>query len=581
MGKGNRNSQKRAEEKIINSEKNLERQKKQNNKKVGDKAITIVLAVVALIVVASICLTLINDSGIIIRNQSAMSTSNEKVSTAMMSFFYNKYLMEWYNENALYITYGIYDLDLSASLHNQIYKGYDSFDGTWYQYFLKQVSSEIEMYLNYAEGAHAAGLTLDDEDMAEVDAYVKNIKETLDANGATYSDWYGKGVKEKDIRKCYELIVLASKFRDYKLEQLEAAIKADEIPTYVEENKNLFYTADVLSYTISEDSKSSGSDEKFNEAKAKAKEEAEKIAAAKTPEEFAALVEAYKATKATSVSKTPTVEEQIDALKSTVNYNVPAEDETETADELNNWLFVENAAVNSTLVVEKEDQKTEAVTDSKKDEETTEAAEGESESESMPEQIRIIDTYTVTVYMVYETPHLDKSLTKDVAFAIADDKATLESFVEKYKNGEKGVDQFVDLAETFASDMHAGHDHEAEDFVEPMFIYDGGERIPDGYFNTSYQALNDWLDSGELVDGTTSDIIEVKVDDKTTYYAVIYFEKYNLEVWEASAISYILNEQFEAWEETQKASNPVVVNEKVVMDLPVVVFTSTSDGHNH
>lgn len=592
MGKGNRNSQKRAEEKIINSEKYLEKQKKENNKKTNDKVVSIVLAAFAVLVVFAIVFSLMTDAGVFIRSQSALETSNVEVDAAMMSFFYNDYLMNWYNENNAYLSY--FGINPQVSLHAQPYgQGletafYGAFDGTWYEFFLEQISAEVELYINYAEGALEAGLELDDEDKESIDELIDNIKASLKESGAKFSDWYGRGVKEKDIRRAYELVFLADNFREYKLEQLEAALEADDssVYTYVEDNKETFYTADVLSFSISESSKNYENDAAYEAAVAAAKAEAEKFAAAKTPAEFAQLVEAYKASVSTDTSK-PSLEtdtdytDEIESLKSTVNYDVPGEDETETADELNNWLFVEEAGENAVKVIEETAEVAEEVTEDKKTESET-ASEGESD---IPEKIVIHDTYKVTVYMVYEPVHIDKSLTKDASFVIGDDKASVEAFRNSFiAESEKTVDKFIELAEKTYEGMHAEHDHEAEDFVEPVFMYNGGEKIPDNYFATAYQPLNDWLDTGALVDGSVSEVLEIKVDDKTTYYAVVFFEQYNDEAWYVNAQSLIINEQFEAWEKAQEEKEPIVVNDKVIMSIPTIVLggsTTSHEGHDH
>ena len=207
MGKGNRNSQKRILENQANSEKNIAKQKKADAKKKTDKAVTAALAVVALIMVAVLVVSLLASNGVFIRAEAAITTANVTVDSAMMNFFFNNYLSTWYSNYSSYINAGYFSINPAASLKTQTYgTGYEiyflgSYTGTWYNYFLDSVATEVETYIIYAEGAIEAGLTLTEEDNKAIDELIAGIKASLKESGAKFSDWYGKGVNEKDVRR--------------------------------------------------------------------------------------------------------------------------------------------------------------------------------------------------------------------------------------------------------------------------------------------------------------------------------------------------------------------------------------------
>ena len=604
MGKGNRNSQRRLEEIQRNSERIAANKKKADNKKKGDRAVTIALAAVALIVVAVLVVSLLATNGVFIRSEAAMTTANVKVDSAMMNFFFNNYLSNWYTNYSSYLSAGYFSLDPSYSLKLQNYgSGYEiyflgEYTGTWYNYFLDAVSDEVETYIIYAEGAIAAGLTLTDEDKTQIDELIAGIKAGLKEAKASFSDWYGKGVKESDVRRAYELVFLAENFMEYKQAELEKGLDADDaaILKYVEDNKSKFYTADVLKFTITTLSKSFGNDAAFDLATQMAVEAANKIAAATTPEEFAQLVKEYEDSKKTSTStetentteETEETTESAEATEETTEETTEATEETvetldtdkykttityNVADDLGKWLFEEKATANTTKVIEATADKTETV-----------------KGETKPDGTKTEDTqvayeeHTVTVYLVIEPMHVDKDLTKNCGYFISDDKALVEEFLNQIKNSVKTYEEFQKAGEEFNTKLHEGHDHEDENATEPVIMFEGVEELQDGYFPDSYSVLGEWLDADDRVANTFSDIVEIKVDDKTTYYGFGYFEKYGNETWYVNGYAYTLDEQFQDWVAEQKTATPITANNKALTNsiTPLMYASNEShEGHDH
>ncbi len=577
----------------------------QNNKKTSDKVIAAVCVVFALLIAAVLVLNVLGEAGVFIRHQNVAERGDVVVDAAMLSFFYNDHLLNWYNQYYAYM--GYCSIDLSGDLRTQQFGGgidtylFGQYEGTWYDYFLDSVKDEINMYVTYAVAAKAAGLSISDEDKAEIDGIIKDLKESLKEAGASFSDWYGKGVKEKDVRRCYELIYLASKFNDHKLAELESALEADDEPVYTfrEENKGDFYTAKYLSYKISLSSKNFAKDELYDNAVAAAKAAAEKIAEAKTPAQFVELVEEYEASKKTetetkketetgtgteteTLSPEEELESKIEKLEGSINY--------ETDDELGKWIFEESASVNDSKVIEETGTETVKVTEKETEEETESGSESgtESKSDSKKETTKTYDTYKVTVYLLTQTPSLDMSLTKDMAFLVTDSKDIATAFAESFKSGEMTRDRFEELASAKYDELFANHEHsEEEDHVDPVFSYDNVEKAQDNYFAAAYDKINQWLDTGKLEKNTLSDVIEIKIEGKTdaedqTYYALVFFESYNVKAWYANAYDGVLNKQFEDWYEAELKNNPVVYDEEALYDINTLkMYPTSSDGHDH
>ena len=643
MGKGNRNSQKRILENQANSQKNIAKQKKADAKKNTDKAVTAALAVVALIMVTVLVVSLLASNGVFIRAEAAMTSANVTVDSAMMNFFFNNYLSTWYSNYSSYINSGYFSINPAASLKSQTYgKGYEvyflgSYTGTWYNYFLDAVAAEVQAYVLYAEGAYATGISLDGEDYAEIDELIASIKASLKENKASFSDWYGKGVKESDVRRAYELVFLAEKFMEYKQEKLEAALDADDsaLKKYVEDNKATFYTADVLKYVITTASKNFGNDNAYDAARKLALEAGNKIGGATSPEEFIKLIKEYEDSKKNNTStgtgtttteapKTETTEapatettESVSPASETVETTDAPIDETTEApsnetteagseevteagseekentleedikkykntitynvsDDLGKWLFADDAKIYTSKVIDLTTEKSETV-------------KGETKPDGTKTEDKKI-TYrenTVTVYFIVETMHLDKDLTKNAGYFISSDKAIVEQFLAGIKGEVENYEDFKQAAEDFYDDYHKDHDHSDSSKTEPTIMFDGIEELQDGYFPDSYSNLGDWIDANDRENDTYSEIFTIKVDDKTTYYGFGYFDEFGRETWYVNAYAYTLDDQFKAWTKEQEKITPVTSNNKALANsiTPLVYgvasINSGHEGHDH
>lgn len=273
-----------------------------------------------------------------------LSFGDVEVTSEMMSFFLSDTIMNWHSNYGGYSS--LFSVDLSRDLRSQQYgAGYEAmllgeFQGTWYDYFLNRTLENVKMYAIYANEAKAAGLSLTDNDKADIEDTIASIKESLEANNSDFADQYGKGVKESDVRACYELISLAGAFADYKQEQLEIALDEDDtaLREYVENNKEEFYNAKCLKYsaTIKEYNLTA---EDYQKLVDKKKELAEKMISAKTPEEFIDLMEGKSAIISSDPYETDveTVSPEVYESKKD-KYSVMIEYSTEDGG-VGEWLF--------------------------------------------------------------------------------------------------------------------------------------------------------------------------------------------------------------------------------------------------
>jgi hypothetical protein len=162
-----------------------------------DKAVATACLVFVILIVAVFAVTAMNEGGLFIRMTKNMSGETITVDGAMMSFFMNDSIVNFYNQYYIYMYYGMISLDLTKDLHNQTLNANDaSYVGstkgiTWYDYFLGNVKSEVTYYVTLAEAAKKVkdkDLSLTKDDYAEIDATIKDISAldgTLNVMGGT------------------------------------------------------------------------------------------------------------------------------------------------------------------------------------------------------------------------------------------------------------------------------------------------------------------------------------------------------------------------------------------------------------
>lgn len=599
MGKGNRNSQKR----LANASVNQAEAKNKNTKKNSGKAVAVACIAFAVLIVAVLVLNVLTEVGVFIRATNAVWLEDVVVDAAMMSFFYNDYLMSWYNNYGGYI--GYLGLNFQASLKLQQFPkgglaGYilgEEYDGTWYDYFLEKVTENVEMYVTFCDAANKSGIKLDAEDLEDVEENVKAVMDSIKASGSSLGDWFGRGVNEDDIRRCYKMIKLASKYSEYKYDLLEKEIEDEEaegkkpVSDFVEENKEDFYTAEVLSYKIKVTSKNY-TDAEFDAKVAKAKADAEKIAAAGNVENFLKLVKEYElandikhetetkketGTATETETETKTLEEQADEYRDTIKYET--ETGTGTGDSLEDWLFVEGATEGDGKIFEETGEETvKPSKPSTTEKETDDVSESETETAKKPEVVKF-KTYTVTAYVVTKGMHLDTDLTNNFAFLIGDDKAMVEAFLAQFKElDEQSMTLFVDEAEKFHEKSHENHNHDDKDHKEPVFAYNKVEKVAKDLFKNSYFGKkNDadaWLDADRR-NGDISDIFTVEIEEnkeKKTYYVFIFFDSRDKEEWYVNGYNGLLNERFDDWYENESGLKDIDYNKNALDSINTIVM---------
>lgn len=604
MGKGTRSRNSRAGEVIADPSKFS----KKNN---ADKsALYTRIGVICCAVLLVACLLLWGATSLLPRIRTAAKSDHYKVSGGEMTYFLNvnknTYIstLSSYGGSTYLSSFGLSGDTSLSTLKSTLCKLDETGKTTWFDYFADQTKTQVESMLVLCEAARAEGMKLDDSELETIKQSVKDINKACEEYAKLYAasgysgytasyiftQEYGNGVTDANIRHAMELQALANKFRTAYLERTKDGITDEEIDKYVKDNPSKMLTADIISYTFTAELNVAGAEatdeEKaaYETAKANAKKLADEMAAAADKDAFIAKAVEY----ILSTYADETFDKLYDSNKKNIEDADQPKDADRDADKANIIKAVADRVKGGTEVLKKyADDSAYAATyakvldtvsdslltnvqkaydavneaydatyadpkaddakdldkwlfadDRKADDKTVIADEGEKKS-------------TYTAYYVEKTAHLDEIVTKNVGHILFkttsydNDKAKArekaEEILAKYKSGEQTKEAFEALAKEYTEDSEVFYDNVTKDYMVEEFdawIFDPARK------------------AGEV------DIVE------TTYGAhIMYFVGDGEITWKLTAENGICDEKYSAWYETAKESAGVSFNSAAINSL--------------
>lgn len=549
MGKGNRSRNNRYDEayQMTGSDAAVTVGKK-------DRTSTIILIVIAALLLGAILLYAFAASGIVGRGDVVVSSENYKIDANMMAYYqnlaYSNTFEQYYYYYYLYI-YG--DPDVAYQQVQQLMSQY-----TLKSFFDSALTTAKEVLI-MCEGAKAAGIELDEEEIAFID-------EQLDSFKGSFAETFGTGVNKNDVRKAMTLYQLAAKYAEIKSEELEASVTDEDIQKYIDEHKKDFYSVSYLAYEFSINASSYTDDE---EGFAAAKELAEKhllaLSLAKTEDEFRTTIVNYIADRdfktefnknvgEATVPEDAVLDAALEKIKEalvkdlvngeTVSGITVSETYTAIFDAV--YKALKTTAEKAVASLESSAAYTDTATD---DYMVWLLAE-----DTEPFSMKTIDDssaseYSKTVYMMTEALHLDERNTESVAHIlikaekekateeeIAAAKAKAEEVLSKFKAGETTLEAFEKLAETYNEDSGC--------------VY---ENFPEGQMVDEFEA---WAFDEARKTGDT-EIVQTEFG-----FHVMYFIGEGLPVYKATGKDAVASERYTEFVEKESAS--LTVNQKAV-----------------
>ena len=196
-------------------------------------------AAIAIIFVVVTAFLLIYNSSFLQRGRTALTIEDTTYTSADMSFYYqNAY------QNYMTNGYGSYFIDPQLPLSAQSYLGDESM--TWADYFKEEAINTAKLTHAACTAAQAEGMTLTDEDYAELEKNVASIKEQAASNGYTYKGYlraiYGAVMTPEIYEENMKETLLATNYATAHKDSI--SFTEDEIQAYYEENKNYYDLVD-------------------------------------------------------------------------------------------------------------------------------------------------------------------------------------------------------------------------------------------------------------------------------------------------------------------------------------------------
>ena len=454
------------------------------SKKIG-KAIGIIIVVA---IVAAIAAFVVNYTGLIEKNTTAITVGDQKISQAEYGYYYH----QGYNMVQQYSSYG-YDVgyDTSKLPDQQDYSGmFGSIEDfpedqtpTWLDFFTFYAQNSLKQIKSAVADAEKQGITLDENDLADVQSSIDSMKSSASGNGYSLNAYLrassGKGVNEALYRKILEEQTLYQKVSDAKTEELKAAVTDDEVEKEFNANIATYGVVSYRSYQVAAEKievkteteatdTNTATDETAeptlkvtDETMAAAKEVADKIAAAKSEDEYlAAVAEAAGDKKYLSDNSL------------TLTENATSDTIANSNNEMATWLFSDEAVAGATKVIENADtgytvcyvtdavhQPADSMTYSvrhilvkfpEKDTDTTNDAEAADEAKETAEE-------DVTVPALDTKGYEGVKIILDVDGDSAKDKATYlkaQNILQEYLEGEHTAEAFGALAKKYTEDSN-------------------------------------------------------------------------------------------------------------------------------
>lgn len=427
----------------------------------------------------------------------ALSTENFSFTRAEISYIFHK------NYSDFKLNYpdsiDMYNIDTGASLKDQVYHD----DYTWFRYFADAAVYYAKQILAFCEGAKEAGVELTDEDRESIDAAVKTwtdyARDYDYKEDELFAKYFNSDVTADVLRSCMEKEMLYLRYESVLSEAEDFNFTNEQLESYVSENVDDFLYIDYLKFTVDEDDTSTP------------KAEAEKIASAKTPDEFLALAKEY----LTNVKKDEDADKTLESCK-------VVGEKMKRYSNFSMWAFTEGSESDNSTHVEEN------------------SLEGE-----------------YTAYMLLKEPYTDTAPTKNVRIikenvsshnSFKETSDYLSEMLEAWKAGGGTEEAFAELAKKESEDENTKEN--------------GGLISNVNRFDTDVdEGIVKWLFEEERQVGDTG----VVKGDKC-YYAVLLTGE-DLPGWEISArIGLAQNEMQEKFEELSMF-HPVKVDNDVIDSL--------------
>jgi hypothetical protein len=507
------------------------------------------------------------------RARTAAQTEDFEMDGAMASYFvhsyYSSYVQQYEEMYSSLISsskltaYDFMGIDPNVSLKKQVK---DKTTGeTWFQYFAGEAKTQMEEIMVYCQAAKIAGVSLEKEELDAIESEIRMLDIYAQIYGYSLNSYiasmYGKGVREKDVRRAMELSSLASKFAQQIQDGYHDAATMETVEKFFNENKNDYITADYLSYvfTAKKDTKETDADKAktdYEALKIEIAEYAEALAGKETAEDFKAYVKEKWIEDNEKTYRDKHYENYLKDVKKEKPDATEDEQKAEAEKKLADKIEEDAKAKLEGLLTEDYKYTVE------KDLGKWIFGEGDKAAAVANTTKKIVDdskdkdgTYTITVYFLVRAASKNEDTTRTFSYMMmTSDKfkeAEAKAALELFKKGTINKDELKKLAEGEPYKGKVGF-NTLEDFKEGAFGAD---------------EMDEWLYADTRAKGDC-ELITYTID-KTTYYVIVVVDEIGPEEWYVDARAGMVADEVEDWYEAESKKHAVDINQKAIDKIPM------------
>ena len=453
MGKASRIRNAKAAVAEIKKEQLLKQQQEARRKKKVNIITAVVSVLLAIVFIGSILtINYIQNSGYLLRKQTALKSDNHTISAATFTYFFNYEYQNFINNNSNYLSY--YGLDVETDLREQ-----ETSDGkVWFDYFAENTQNALTEILYLAEKAESVGMKLGEEENKQLEEFEKGVEEGAKEQKCSVDEYiatvYGKGLKKADVLEGLKLSMLATKFYNEKIGSVEYS--DEDLNEYFNDHKNDFLYVDYKFYTFNAAITNEMSDAQKKEEKEKAKALAERLMKATDEKSFNSIL--------TEILKEQKKDDE--AIETAIESSYTAKSTYDSEFEVSKWAFDEGAKVGESKLYNKDN--------------------------------------AYSVYMLYKAPYRDESETRSVRHILVSKakfetdekaKAKAEEILKEFEDGGKKIEKFEELVTKYTEDTGSAatgglyENFKEGDMVEPFekWSFDAARKEGDtGIVKTDY-----------------------------------------------------------------------------------------------
>lgn len=247
------------------AKKNAKKSRKHPNAgRIAGRVIGIVL-IVAIVCLAS--LAVMKTTGTFARMQTAFTVGSHKISVAEYGYMY---YMQYQNtasksqQSEQQYGYNMYGFDYTKSPEEQD-SPYTDDDGNaikWSAQLEEDTVKYMQEFYTLYDNAMAAGYTINDEELADIDSQIESMRDTASGKNSTQSNaismslnsylkaYYGEGITENFMRKLMEKELIVQRFSEDKQQEFQDKYTDEVLDAEYKKDTTEYDAVDLRMYTF-------------------------------------------------------------------------------------------------------------------------------------------------------------------------------------------------------------------------------------------------------------------------------------------------------------------------------------------